>query len=97
MEFDVDISDNTGDLMTRLSRFKPHVLLLALHLQNDGLCREVKEKFGIPIIVSAPSGSDNDNVDVDEMIYRPINLPELGQKITMLLDRYGEDGSGSGI
>lgn len=93
MDFDVDISDNTDDLINRLSRFKPHVLLLALHLQGDGICREVKEKFGIPIITSAPPGSDNNNVDVDEMIFRPVNLPELGQKITMLMERYGgEEG-----
>lgn len=92
MDFDVEISDNTDDLGARLSRFKPHVLLLALHLQNDGLCREVKEKFGVPIIISAPPGSDNNNVDVDEMVFRPVNLPELGQKITMLVERYGGEG-----
>lgn len=94
MDYDVDLSDNTNDLSTRISRLKPHVLLLALHLQNDTLCREVKETFGIPIIVSAPAGTDNNNVDVDEMILRPINLPELGQKITALLERYGEEGVG---
>jgi DNA-binding response OmpR family regulator len=96
MDFDVEVSDNTDDLRARLSRFKPHVLLLALHLQNDGLCREVKEKFGIPIIISAPLGSDNNNVDVDEMVFRPVNLPELGQKITMLVERYGGEGTGIG-
>jgi DNA-binding response OmpR family regulator len=95
MDFEVDVSDNTDDLSSRLSRFKPHVLLLALHLQNDGLCREVKEKFGVPIIVSAPPGSDNNNVDVDEMVFRPVNLPELGQKITMLVERYGGEGIGN--
>lgn len=88
MDFEVDISDNTDDLLARISRFKPEALLLAAHLQSGSLCREIKEHSGIPIILSAPAGSGNDNVDVDEMVDRPINLSELGQKILMLIERY---------
>jgi DNA-binding response OmpR family regulator len=90
LDFEVEITDSSEDLQGRLKSFRPQILLLSGHLMSAPLCREVKEKFGIPIIVSSNGNLPLQSLDVDETVPRPFNFPELGQKITALVEHYGE-------
>lgn len=77
------------------------LLLLDINL-GDGsgfeLCRELREKTGIPILFISARTSDDDkiialNIGGDDYIQKPYSLGVLLAKVKVVLKRYGQSGS----
>ena len=74
------------------------LLLLDINLGDEsgfGLCRELREKTGIPILFISARTSDDDqiialNIGGDDYIQKPYSLGVLLAKVKAVLKRYGQ-------
>lgn len=81
---------------------KYDLLILDLTLPGmDGLevCKEVVEKYDIPIIISSARSDINDKVEgfalgADDYLPKPYDPKEMYARITSLLRRYSKSGNG---
>ena len=81
---------------------KYDLLILDLTLPGmDGLevCKEVVEKYDIPIIISSARSDINDKVEglalgADDYLPKPYDPKEMYARITSLLRRYSKSGGG---
>ncbi len=78
------------------------LLLLDINLGGDSgfrLCKELREKTGIPILFISARTSDDDqiialNIGGDDYIQKPYSLGVLLAKVKAVLKRYGGSGEG---
>lgn len=81
-----------------LKEHSADLLLLDINLGNDSgfeLCKELREKTGIPILFISARTSDDDqiialNIGGDDYIQKPYSLGVLLAKVRAVLKRYGQ-------
>lgn len=81
-----------------LKKHSADLLLLDINLGNDSgfeLCKELREKTGIPILFISARTSDDDqiialNIGGDDYIQKPYSLGVLLAKVRAVLKRYGQ-------
>jgi DNA-binding response OmpR family regulator len=87
-DYNVEVSDRPEELMARLNRFKPQILLIKDALQDSTLCRNIKEKFGIPILVITDGQDLHPGFDVDDSVKGALNISQIREKIEVLIEKY---------
>lgn len=89
------ISDDYENIIEEILNFQPDLIILDLNLPvYDGfyICKEVRKKSDIPVIVVTSSKSDLDELDVlnlgaDDFISKPFNPRILLARISSVLKR----------
>ena len=89
------ISDDYENIIEEILNFQPDLIILDLNLPvYDGfyICKEVRKKSDIPVIVVTSSKSDLDDLDVlnlgaDDFISKPFNPRILLARISSVLKR----------
>jgi two-component system, OmpR family, KDP operon response regulator KdpE len=93
--FDAVVSGDGSDVLQLLVTEEPDVVLLDLMLPElDGfeLCRQVRERSSVGIIVVSARGGDRDkvaalNLGADDYLTKPFSIDELFARITATLRR----------
>jgi two-component system, OmpR family, KDP operon response regulator KdpE len=93
--FEVIVSKTGGDAVDLLAGEEPDVILLDLMLPDiDGfeLCRELRERSGVGIIVVSARRGENDkvralNLGADDYLTKPFGIEELLARINATLRR----------
>jgi len=103
--FTVDVARDGGSALARFDEIRPDVVLLDLMLpQVSGLdvCREIRTRSAVPIIMVTARGTELDTVvglevGADDYVTKPYRLRELVARIRAVLRRSAiEEGPPSG-
>ena len=96
--FEIMISPDGGKAKSMFDLFQPDVVLLDIMLPvKDGwqVCREIREKSSVPIIMLTAKGETNDKISglemgADDYVTKPFDVKELIEfdKLTINLDSY---------
>lgn len=97
--FEVFITDNGGKGVSEFERLKPDLVLLDIMLPVlDGwdVCREIRNKSKVPIIILTAKGETFDKVSglemgADDYIVKPFEVKELLARIHAVLRRFETD------
>lgn len=97
--FEVFITDNGGKGVSEFERLKPDLVLLDIMLPVlDGwdVCREIRNKSKVPIIMLTAKGETFDKVSglemgADDYIVKPFEVKELLARIHAVLRRFETD------
>lgn len=87
MQFDVEASDQVNEIIQRINRFKPAVLLMAQQFveEQPNLYKNIRDIYKIPILRMVPAGDPSEQ-DEDTVV-SPVRLAEVGEKIKLLLKK----------
>ena len=94
--FDTEIVNDGESALTKISTFNPDLILLDIMLPGmDGyqVCREVRAKSSIPIIMLSAKGEVFDKVlglelGADDYIEKPFESKEMVARVKAVLRRY---------
>ena len=94
--FDTKIVFNGEDALSTFETYEPNLILLALMLPGiDGyqVCREIRAKSGVPIIMLSAKGEIFDKVlglelGADDYILKPFDSKEMIARVRAVLRRY---------
>lgn len=97
--FEVFIADNGGKGVSEFERLKPDLILLDIMLPVlDGwdVCREIRNKSKVPIIMLTAKGETFDKVSglemgADDYIVKPFEIKELLARIHAVMRRFETD------
>ena len=97
--FEVMISPDGGKAKSMFDLFKPDVVLLDIMLPvKDGwqLCREIREKSSVPIIMLTAKGETNDKISglemgADDYVTKPFDVKELIARVHAVMRRTDSD------
>lgn len=97
--FEVFIADNGGKGVSEFERLKPDLILLDIMLPVlDGwdVCREIRNKSKVPIIMLTAKGETFDKVSglemgADDYIVKPFEVKELLARIHAVMRRFETD------
>ena len=94
--FDTKIVFNGEDALSTFETYEPNLILLDLMLPGiDGyqVCREIRAKSGVPIIMLSAKGEIFDKVlglelGADDYILKPFDSQEMSARVRAVLRRY---------
>lgn len=94
--FETSIVHDGEEALTRFSTFRPNLILLDLMLPGiDGyqVCREIRQKSDVPIIMLSAKGETFDKVlglelGADDYIIKPFDSKELVARVRAVLRRF---------
>ena len=94
--FDTKIVFNGEDALSTFETYEPNLILLDLMLPGiDGyqVCREIRAKSGVPIIMLSAKGEIFDKVlglelGADDYILKPFDSKEMIARVRAVLRRY---------
>ena len=97
--FEVMISPDGGKAKAMFDLFQPDVVLLDIMLPvKDGwqVCREIREKSSVPVIMLTAKGETNDKVNglemgADDYVTKPFEVKELMARIHAVMRRTDAD------
>jgi two-component system, OmpR family, response regulator ResD len=97
--FEVMISPDGGKAKSMFDLFKPDVVLLDIMLPvKDGwqVCREIREKSSVPIIMLTAKGETNDKISglemgADDYVTKPFDVKELIARVHAVMRRTDSD------
>ncbi len=97
--FDIMISPDGGKAKAMFDLFLPDVVLLDIMLPvKDGwqVCREIREKSSVPIIMLTAKGETNDKISglemgADDYVTKPFDVKELIARIHAVMRRTDSD------
>ena len=100
----VILSHDGEEALVKFNALKPDIILLDVMIPKlDGwqVCREVRKKSNIPIIILSAKSEDSDkilglNIGADDYISKPFNPLELVARVKSNLRRYTSLGSTQG-
>lgn len=98
--FETSIVHDGEEALTRFSTFQPNLILLDLMLPGiDGyqVCREIRQKSDVPIIMLSAKGETFDKVlglelGADDYIIKPFDSKELVARVRAVLRRFQVKG-----
>lgn len=93
--YDVETLASGEGAVAAVEQFRPDVVLLDLVLPGvDGveICRQLRTRSGVPILVLSAVGEDNRKVQAldegaDDYVVKPFSMPELEARIRVALRR----------
>ena len=96
--FDTRIVNDGEEAMIAFDQYNPNLILLDLMLPGmDGyqVCREIRAKANVPIIMLTAKGEDMDKImgleyGADDYITKPFNILEVKARIKAILRRSGK-------
>lgn len=99
--FDTEIVNDGESVLGKIPVFEPDLILLDIMLPGmDGyqVCREVRAKYSIPIIMLSAKGEVFDKVlglelGADDYIEKPFESKEMVARVKAVLRRYRKDGT----
>jgi two-component system KDP operon response regulator KdpE len=99
--YDVEIAGTGADALAMFDRRPPALVVLDLGLpdiEGTEVCRRIRAKSGVPIIVLSARGSESDKVNAldlgaDDYVTKPFGPEELLARIRVALRRTGTDES----
>jgi len=94
--FDVTIADNGATGLAEFEQLKPDLILLDIMLplvDGWGVCREIRSKSNVPIIMLTAKGETLDKVTglkmgADDYIVKPFEIGELMARVHAVLRRF---------
>ena len=97
--FEIMISPDGGKAKAMFDLFQPDVVLLDIMLPvKDGwqVCREIREKSSVPIIMLTAKGETNDKISglemgADDYVTKPFDVKELIARIHAVMRRTDSD------
>jgi len=97
--FEIMISPDGGKAKSSFDLFQPDVVLLDIMLPvKDGwqVCREIREKSSVPIIMLTAKGDTNDKVNglemgADDYVTKPFEIKELIARVHAVMRRTDAD------
>jgi two-component system, OmpR family, response regulator VicR len=101
--FDIECAHDGDQALEMVESFKPDLILLDIMLpQRDGMevCREVRKKYEMPIIMLTAKDSEIDKVlglelGADDYITKPFGTRELIARVKANLRRHNQSASAS--
>jgi DNA-binding response OmpR family regulator len=102
--FDTEIVNDGESVLGKIPVFEPDLILLDIMLPGmDGyqVCREVRAKYSIPIIMLSAKGEVFDKVlglelGADDYIEKPFESKEMVARVKAVLRRYRKDETAQG-
>ena len=102
--FEVTIADNGATGLAEFEQIKPDLVLLDLMIpviDGWGVCREIRTKSNVPIIMLTAKGETHDKVTglkmgADDYIVKPFEVGELMARIHAVLRRFDTTGKTEG-
>ena len=103
--YTVDITNDGESAVREFSEFQPDLMLLDIMLPKlDGwqVCREVRKKSQVPIIMLTAKGETFDKVlglelGADDYVVKPFDTKEIVARIKAVLRRVGQNNQASDI
>ena len=108
--FDVEVARDGAEALSSFSRVNPDIVLLDVMLpkvSGTDVCREIRKKSQVPIIMVSAKGTELDTVvglevGADDYIVKPYRIRELVARVRAALRRSGVSGdvpsdAGSGV
>ena len=97
--FEIMISPDGGKAKSSFDLFQPDVVLLDIMLPvKDGwqICREIREKSSVPIIMLTAKGDTNDKINglemgADDYVTKPFDIKELIARVHAVMRRTDAD------
>ena len=101
--YDVECAYDGNEALEMVEEFKPDLILFDIMLpQRDGMevCREVRKKYEMPIIMLTAKDSEIDKVlglelGADDYVTKPFSTRELIARVKANLRRHNQVASGS--
>ena len=98
--FRVEVARDGAEALANFDSVKPDIMLLDVMLpkvSGTDVCREIRKKSKLPIIMVSARGSEMDTVvglevGADDYIVKPYRLHELAARIRAVLRRSGQSG-----
>lgn len=99
--FRVEVARDGAEALANFDSVKPDIMLLDVMLpkvSGTDVCREIRKKSKLPIIMVSAKGSEVDTVvglevGADDYIVKPYRLHELAARIRAALRRSGQGGA----
>ncbi|NCN10574.1 MAG: response regulator transcription factor [Leptospira sp.] len=93
--YQIEVSHNGLDVLPRIEKNQPELIILDLMLPGIGgmdLCKKIKEKYKIPVIMVTAKTSETDVVlglelGADDYIKKPFSTRELTARVRSVLRR----------
>ena len=97
--FEIMISPDGGKAKSSFDLFQPDVVLLDIMLPvKDGwqICREIREKSSVPIIMLTAKGDTSDKINglemgADDYVTKPFDIKELIARVHAVMRRTDAD------
>lgn len=87
LQFDVEASDQVTEIVQRINRFKPSVVIMAQEfvVQEPNLYKNIKQIYGLPIIrLVLEKPKEEEEVD---FIIRPVRINEVAERIRQIIKK----------